>query len=88
MSAINVIVKGDSAHIITDGAAYADDGAVLYACSKVMHASHINAAIAVRGPRMALPLIGTMLAAASTFHECGPMPAAWSKISAAPSMTF
>lgn len=58
MSAINIVVQRDAAHIITDGAAYAIDGILHAAINKVMTVPHLGAAIGVRGPALALACLG------------------------------
>lgn len=51
MTAINVILSSDSAHMITDGAITDDSGSVLMIGPKVYSFPHIGAAISIRGAK-------------------------------------
>lgn len=70
MTAINTVLKRDSVHLLTDAASYDIAGNLVTAAPKVALLPHLNAAVACRGPHIALPLIADLLgAAASTYDD-------------------
>ncbi|CAO4173688.1 hypothetical protein EEDFHM_02344 [Methylorubrum populi] len=50
MTAINALVRRDRVHVVTDGAVYQPDGAVVGAMQKVYILAHADAVLAYRGP--------------------------------------
>jgi hypothetical protein len=49
MTALNLIVQRDAAHLITDGAFYSDDGVPLFFASKAWSYGHVKAAFGISG---------------------------------------
>jgi hypothetical protein len=101
MSAIDVIIKSDAVHVITDGAGVDAEGCINFVASKVWSIAHCNAVIAVRGPSMAgpfiCPCVGTNAAtftelkasAAGVMRECvGELSGLWAGVPLADSMDF
>jgi hypothetical protein len=62
MSAINVIVQRDAAHLITDAAVYDNDGIVRQIRPKTYVLPHLKCAIATRGPSRSTDLLGFAMA--------------------------
>ncbi|MCJ2030923.1 hypothetical protein MKK50_16255 [Methylobacterium sp. J-043] len=50
MTAINALVRRDRVHVVTDGAVYQPDGAVVGSMQKVYILAHADAVMAYRGP--------------------------------------
>lgn len=70
MTAINIIVQAEAVHFITDGAVYSADGTLAAITSKVLPWPHMIAAIAMRGPVLALACYGSHLGMQfSTFDD-------------------
>jgi hypothetical protein len=69
MSAINVVLKKSSVHIICDAASYDERGNLIAAVPKVALLPHLNAAIACRGPRISVPLFADLLPAIATTYD-------------------
>src|SRR5712692_2991285 len=69
MTAINVIRQSAAVHVITDGAALSGDGKLVFLSQKAFPISHLNLVIAVRGPKIWLPLIADCLASQSRSYN-------------------
>ena len=70
MSAINVIVKSNAVHVLTDGAAYESDGTLSSIGPKVNLMPHQSCAVAFRGPQSVRPILGELIGlAAPSFAE-------------------
>jgi len=67
MSAINVLIQTDRAHLYTDAAIYQPDGELVGIGPKVRMMPHINAAMAMRGAFLGLAPIAEELSAAPSF---------------------
>ncbi|AWN47647.1 hypothetical protein DK419_16095 [Methylobacterium terrae] len=50
MTAINVLVRPDRVHVMTDGAVFEPEGAVIGVMQKTYALAHVSAVIAIRGP--------------------------------------
>ena len=57
MTAINIILSADAVHVLADGAVLNADGLIHGIAPKGLILSHLNAVIAARGARIALPMI-------------------------------
>jgi hypothetical protein len=69
MTAINIVIKSDAIHVLTDGGAYDVDGILLEQFQKAVALTHLNAVIAVRGPRqIGLVLRGLLESSLSFDH--------------------
>jgi hypothetical protein len=69
MTAINIIRKKDSVHLISDGASYDAKQRLVSIGPKVFPLPHINAAIGIRGPTIALPLLAHLIGHAATSYD-------------------
>ncbi|MEH2468976.1 hypothetical protein V1281_001768 [Nitrobacteraceae bacterium AZCC 2161] len=68
MSAINVIVQSNAAHLLTDGAGYNADGTLMAIGPKVSLIPHLSCAVAIRGPQSACPILSELVGiSAATF---------------------
>jgi hypothetical protein len=68
MTAINILRQKHAVHLISDGASYDEHQRLVSAGPKVFALPHINAAIGIRGPTVALPLMAHFVGhAASSF---------------------
>ncbi|GEL42247.1 hypothetical protein MEX01_28380 [Methylorubrum extorquens] len=65
MTAINALVRRDRVHVVTDGAVYQPDGAVVGSMQKVYILAHADAVMAYRGPSYIGPTLYGCLNAAS-----------------------
>lgn len=65
MTAINALVRRDRVHVMTDGAVYQPDGAVIGSMQKVYILAHADAVLAYRGPTYIGPTLYGALNAAS-----------------------
>lgn len=65
MTAINALVRRDRVHLMTDGAVYQADGAVIGSMQKVYILAHADAVLAYRGPTYIGPTLYGALNAAS-----------------------
>src|SRR5581483_9208068 len=61
MTAINIVRQAEAVHIISDGVFYDEQGIVTSIGPKVLLLPHLNAVLALRGPRDLLPLVGMKL---------------------------
>ena len=57
LTAINVVKQRDTVHLISDGAHYDAEQRLVSTGPKVFALPHINAAVGIRGPSIALPLL-------------------------------
>lgn len=64
MTAVNVLVREEVVHVVTDGAVYAPDGAVTGLAQKVHVLAHASAVVAARGPTFFPPAYAAALNAA------------------------
>lgn len=61
MTAINVLVRSDRVHVMTDGSVWEPEGAIIGVAQKVYILAHVSAVIAYRGPAYLGPgLVGTL----------------------------
>lgn len=65
MTAINALVRRDRVHVMTDGAVYQPDGAVIGSAQKVYILAHADAVLAYRGPTYIGPTLYGALNGAS-----------------------
>lgn len=65
MTAINALVRRDRVHVMTDGAVYQPDGAVIGSMQKLYILAHADAVLAYRGPTYIGPTLYGCLNAAS-----------------------
>lgn len=67
MTAINALVRRDRVHVMTDGAVYQPDGAVVGSMQKVYVLAQADAVLAIRGPTyIGPPLYGALNGASLT----------------------
>ncbi|MET5021554.1 hypothetical protein AAHH78_43230, partial [Burkholderia pseudomallei] len=57
MTAINALVRRDRVHLVTDGAVYQPDGAVIGSMQKAYILAQADAVLAYRGPRYIGPTL-------------------------------
>ncbi len=69
MTAINIIRQKEAVHIITDAAGYDDRGVLLTIGSKAWALPHLNAVMAVRGPKLLAPLLADLLGQSATSYD-------------------
>jgi hypothetical protein len=69
MTAVNILRQSDSVHIISDGAAWDDDGVFIFAAPKAFALPHLNCAIAVRGAAIGLPFLAESLAMVPSYRH-------------------
>lgn len=69
MTAINLIVRSDSAVLISDGAAIKADGTLAHLMNKVVAYPHINAAVGIRGSLTATTIINSAINVNSRSYE-------------------
>jgi hypothetical protein len=67
MTALNVFLRKDAVHVLTDGAACDPNGDLVKAVSKVFPLAHTNAVLATRGVNGLLPLLGFAVDGAPSF---------------------
>lgn len=72
MTAINVITHADAIHLLTDGEIFSLEGPKANV-GKVHLLPHINAAISLNGPALALGIMATQMSQAATFDEMKPL---------------
>jgi hypothetical protein len=69
MSAINVIRQNNSVHVLTDAAAYDERGTIIAIAPKVWQMPHLNCLFAVRGPKLAAPLVVDAIGGIHTSYD-------------------
>lgn len=69
MTAINILRQSKAVHLISDGASYDEHQRPTSFGPKVFPLPHINAAIGIRGPTIALPLIAHLVGHAATSYN-------------------
>lgn len=69
MSATVILNQRDAVHILTDGAGIDADGRMVLTIPKCNAVPQCNAAIAIRGPTLGLPLITELMSGAASFDE-------------------
>jgi hypothetical protein len=69
VTALNIIKQKDAVHLVSDGAAYDAKQRLVSIGPKVWPLPHINAAIGVRGPTIALPLLAHFVGHAVTSYD-------------------
>ncbi|MBN9064007.1 MAG: hypothetical protein BGP06_12230 [Rhizobiales bacterium 65-9] len=70
MSAVNVIRKSDSVHLICDGQVYTRTGAPAFQMTKILEFPNLNAAIAMRGNILLLStVLLVVMGAGASFDE-------------------
>lgn len=67
MTAINILVQSDAAHILTDGAGYNDQGTFVSVTPKVFCLPHLSAAVAVSGTLPGMAAMMTTLGMESSY---------------------
>lgn len=87
MTAINIVLRGDTAHVLSDGAGYTTDGAIVSFQQKVFPLATLNAAFAIRGSTWVwAPLLGFINELHDTFDDLvGGLPETWARCRAAQS---
>ena len=69
MTAINILVQRDAVHFVSDGASYDAEQRLVSVGPKVWPLPHISAAIGVRGPAIALPLLAYFVGHAANSYD-------------------
>jgi hypothetical protein len=69
LTAINVLKQKDAVHLVSDGAAYDAKKRLVSVGPKVFPLPHLNAAIGVRGPTVALPILVHFIGHGATSYD-------------------
>jgi hypothetical protein len=69
MTAINILRQKNAVHLISDGASYDENQRLVSSGPKVFALPHINTAIGIRGPTVALPLIAHFVGHAASSYD-------------------
>lgn len=69
MTAINILKQRDAVHILSDGAMWNAEGCVIANAPKCFQLPHVNAAVAIRGPALGLPMIAECMSGFNGYDD-------------------